>query len=512
MFMEQMQDTMDRASNISVTENGAIGYKTSGKALVDFNFAVSSMRKETEMKVLSSFKKVFEENPEVALRYIFFLRDVRGGLGERRTFRICFKWILDNYYAQVKHLLKLIPEFGRWDDLWYIMDENKKAEKEVAKIITEQFYADIDGAISGQSISMLAKWLPSAKTRNKFKQSVLTKILSALGMERKEYSKTLSFLREYLQIVERKMSRNEWEEIDYEKVPSRANLIYNSAFLRHDESRRRNFLAAVNRGEKKINSSTVYPYEIVYRYGHCPRVIRDDLEAMWKALPDTVNGNNNTLVVCDGSGSMYINNADSSARCSDVANSLAVYFSERASGEFKDKYITFSHRPQLVNFQGCTSLANKLRVLYSHDEYGDTNIEAVFRLILKTALEHNISQEDMPKNILVLSDMEFNDCAVDCCGECFNKLLFDNIAEAYEKHGYKLPRLVFWNICSRTGTIPVRENEMGVALVSGFSVNVMKMVLSGKLDPYEVILETIYNKRYDRITFKPRKAKVRKIK
>lgn len=511
MFMEQMQDTMDRASNISVTENGAIGYKTSGKALVDFNFAVSSMRKETEMKVLSSFKKVFEENPEVALRYIFFLRDVRGGLGERRTFRICFKWILDNHYAQVKHLLKLIPEFGRWDDLWYIMDENKKAEKEVAKIIVEQFYADIDGAISGQSISLLAKWLPSAKTRNKFKQSVLTKILSALGMERKEYSKKLSFLREYLQIVERKMSRNEWEKIDYEKVPSRANLIYNSAFLRHDESRRRNFLEAVNRGEKKINSSVVYPYEIVCRYGFNPLKTRDDLEAMWKSLPDTVKGDNNTLVVCDGSGSMYCTKVDGFAHCSDVANSLAVYFSEHASGEFKDKYITFSTRPKLVDLHGFNSLAGKLRVIYKQNEVANTNIEAVFDLILRTAIEHNMSQKDMPKNILVLSDMEFDSCTQSNRGR-LSSALFDTISERYAEHGYKLPRLVFWNINSRTKIIPLKENSMGVALVSGFSINVMKMVLSGKLDPYEVILEAIYNKRYDCITMKPKRVRAKKAK
>ena len=508
--MEQMQDTIDRASNISVTENGAIGYKTSGKALVDFNFAVSSMRKETEMKVLSSFKKVFEENPEVALRYIFFLRDVRGGLGERRTFRICFKWILDNYYAQVKHLLKLIPEFGRWDDLWYIMDENKKAEKEVAKIISEQLDSDMKNAVDGKSISLLAKWLPSVKTRNKFKQSVLNKILSMTGMERKEYSKKLSFLRAYLQIVERKMSKNEWEEIDYEKVPSRANLIYNSAFLRHDESRRRNFLAAVNCGEKKINSSVVYPYEIVCRYGSNPLKTRDDLEAMWKSLPDT-EGDGSTLVVCDGSGSMYCTRVDGFAHCSDVANSLAVYFSEHASGEFKDKYITFSTRPKLVDLSECDSLAGKLRVIYKQNEVANTNIEAVFDLILRTAIEYNMSQKDMPKNILVLSDMEFDSCTQSNRGR-LSSALFDTISERYAEYGYKLPRLVFWNIFSRTNTIPVKENEMGVALVSGFSTNSMKMVLSGKLDPYEVILEAIYNKRYDCISMKPKRVRAKKIK
>lgn len=512
MFMDALQNTVERRENISVTENGAIGYKTTGKALVDFNFSVSSFRRYPDEKIISEFEKVFNENPEVALRYIFFVRDVRGGLGERRLFRVCFKWIIKNHYAEVKHLLSLIPEFGRWDDLWSVVDANKYAEKEVAKIITRQFDEDMKNAKSGKPISLMAKWLPSAKGKNKSTEEKARKILSITGMDRVDYNKKLSYLRGYLKVVERQMSANQWEDVNYEQVPSRANLIYNGAFLRHDESRRRNFLSAVNRGEKKINSSTVYPYEIVYRYGHCPRVIRNDLEAMWKSLPDTVNGNNNTLVVCDGSGSMYMSNAGSSAKCSDVANSLAVYFSERASGEFKDKYITFSHRPQLVNFHGCTSLAEKLKVLYSHDECADTNIEAVFGLILQTALQHNMSQEDMPKNILILSDMEFNGCAIGSRGEPFNKTLFDNIAESYEKHRYKLPRLVFWNICSRTGTIPVRENEMGVALVSGFSVNVMKMVLSGKLDPYEVILETIYNKRYDCITFKPRKAKVRKIK
>ena len=175
-----------------------------------------------------------------------------------------------------------------------------------------------------------------------------------------------------------------------------------------------------------------------------------------------------------------------------VANALAIYFAERSSGEFKDKYITFSNRPQLVDFSNAKNLREKIEIALRHNEVASTNIEAVFDLILRTAISNNMSQEDVPKNILILSDMEFNNAV---SGRP-NQTLFDTIANKFAEHGYKMPRLVFWNILSRTGTIPVKENDLGVALVSGFSVNVAKMVMSGKTDPFECLLETLNSERY----------------
>lgn len=304
------------------------------------------------------------------------------------------------------------------------------------------------------------------------------------------------------------MSAHKWDGIDYQRVPSRANLIYNSAFLRHDEDRRREFLSKVERGEARINASVLFPHDIVHKYGY--RGTDATLEALWKNLPDTVQGCGNTIVVADGSGSMSVRVGKSDVSALEVANSLAIYFAERSSGQFKDNYITFSEHPQLVDLSKGKNLHEKLSIAYSHDEVANTNIEAVFDLILNTAVRKHMEQSELPANILIISDMEFDSCAT--CGESRRSSgwgyydrkrpdarLFDVIAKRYADAGYKLPRLVFWNVNSRTGTIPVNENDLGVALVSGFSPNVAKMVMSGKLDPFDCLLETLNTERYQPI-------------
>ena len=306
------------------------------------------------------------------------------------------------------------------------------------------------------------------------------------------------------------MSAKQWDEIKYEAVPSRANLIYNKAFLRNDEERRRAYLESLAKGETKINAGTLFPHEIVHKYGNSGwntiTECNETLEQLWKALPDTVNGNGNTIVVADGSGSMTCGvDPHSSVTALDVANALAIYFAEHSSGQFKDKYITFSNRPQLVDFSKAKNLREKLLIAKQHNEMANTNIEAVFNLILTTAVNNHLKQEDMPQNILIISDMEFDSCAT-CDSQTGywsrkrpDSRLFNVIRQKYEAAGYKLPRLVFWNVNSRTGTIPVKENDLGVALVSGFSQNVASMVMSGKLDPYECLMETLNSKRYDPI-------------
>ena len=225
-----------------------------------------------------------------------------------------------------------------------------------------------------------------------------------------------------------------------------------------------------------------------------------------------MKGCGNTIVVADGSGSMTCTvDRKSKVTALDVANALAIYFAERSSGQFKDKYITFSDRPQFVDFSHCDSLHAKLQTARSHCEVANTNIEKVFDLILTSAVNNHMRQDDLPANVLIISDMEFDDCATSgepklergWWGSYYSNAvnrpdqrLFDAIAKRYANAGYKMPRLVFWNVNSRTGTIPVKENDLGVALVSGFSVNVAKMVMSNKLDPFECLLETINSERY----------------
>ena len=498
-FYEKLADEVLEDFNASTTENGAAGYRTTGKSLLDLNFAVASLRSAPEQNIIDRFKTAFFEDKVLAVKWLFFARDIRGGLGERRLFRVAMQFIAEYDPEIVVKLIPLIAEYGRYDDMWGFLD-NERLRPVIISYIKKQLAADIEGKNNDRPISLLAKWLPSVNASSQKSKRYSKIICKHLGMSASQYRKRLSSLRQYLDVVERKMSTKQWEKIDYETVPSRANLVYSCAFLRNDTDRRREFLSKLERGETKINSSVLYPHDIVHKYGHLRENTPYDaaIEAMWRGLPDVVQGNGNTIVVADGSGSMNVNiGGGSGVTALEVANSLAIYFSEHSSGEFKDKYITFSRRPQLVDFSSANSLRDKLMIAIEYCECANTNIEAVFDLILNTAINSHMSQEDVPANILIISDMEFDSCV--CCNAYFCEVepnLFKTIEQKYVCAGYRMPRLIFWNVNSRTNTIPVRENGLGVALVSGFSVNICKMVLSGKTDPYECLLETLNSDRY----------------
>ena len=497
-FIDSIKNELDNET--CLTENGAVGFRTTGRKLLDLNFSTASLRNATDEQIVNKFMDAYWENPELAIRWLFYCRDIRGGLGERRTFRVILNHLAQDKPDVVRNVIPLISEFGRWDDLWCLLDTDLKTD--VFKVIKAQLDVDRANMRKNTQISLLAKWLPSENASSAETKRYATMIREWYGLSNKDYRKMLSEMRKYLDVVERKMSAKQWSEINYESVPSRANLIYNSAFLRNDEERRREYLNALERGEVKINAGTLFPHDIVHKYvdadwfkRHVLLPTNSTLESLWNALPDTVQGDGNTIVVADGSGSMY-DTVGGDVTALDVANALAIYFSERASGEFKDKYITFSSRPQLVDFSNAKTLRDKIQIALGHSEVADTNIEATFDLILRTAVNGNMSQEDMPKNILIISDMEFN-AAVGFNEP--NETLFATIAKKYAKYGYKLPRLVFWNVNSRTGTIPVKENKLGVALVSGFSVNIVNMVMSDKLDAYECLLDVLNSERYDPI-------------
>lgn len=509
-FYDKMKNTALEEFNDSVTENGAHGYRTTGKKLLDLNFAVASLRSASEKEIVERFVTAFAEDRVAAMKWLFFARDIRGGLGERRLFRVIMKWLSGAEPKLVKELVRLIPEYGRFDDLLFLLDTDDYFLKyEVMQYIQVQLKQDLDNKAEKKPVSLLAKWLPSPNASSKETKRTAKIIRDGLGLTEKQYRKILVELRKYLDVVEVKMSSKRWESIKYEAVPSRANLVYNSAFLRNDESRRREYLGKLVRGETKINASTLYPHDIVHKYSEVrvcspwgrSAVITPDpaIEALWKNLPDTVSGyeDSSTIVVADGSGSMRSAIGKTGISALEVANSLAIYFAEKLSGEFRDRYITFSERPQLVDFSGASSLCEKLIIAGRHNEIANTNIEAVFDLILSTAIRNRMCQEELPANVLIISDMEFDSCATGGMGRTkINDVLFNQIGKKYLDAGYRLPRLVFWNVNSRTGTIPVRENRMGVALVSGFSPNIAKMVMSGKLDPYECLLETLNSERY----------------
>lgn len=507
-FMEKVSETLNEDFNESITENGAVGYRTTGKELLDLNFVTSSLRNASKTDIEKRFGRAYAEDQLYGLKWLMFCRDVREGLGERKTPRIMLKYLADTEPEIAKALIPLVPKYGRWDDLMVFL--GTPCEKTALELIKNQLETDMAAMKTKKAISLCGKWMPSQNCHNKERKEQAKVVRKYLELSPRKYRKMLSALRSYLNVVEVKMSAKEWGEIDYEAVPSKANLIYNSAFLKNDEERRRAYLESLKKGEVKINSSVAFPHDIVHKYmngrigyGRVTIVKDDTLEAMWKALPDLVKGEGNTLVVRDGSGSMTVRvDSQSSVTALEVATALSIYFSERCSGDFKDKFITFSSRPSLIDLHKCDSLAAKIRRCYQENECSNTNIEATFDLILQTAINNHMKQEDMPKTILIISDMEFDSAVGNygyyyCRNITVNEKLFKTIEKKYKVAGYKLPRCVFWNVNSRTGTIPVKENELGVALVSGFSVNVCKMVLSGELDPYKCLIETLDSPRYE---------------
>jgi len=527
-----MKETIEGDSfNRAINENGAIGYRTTGKAILDLNYSASGLRSASENEIATKFIQAFGEDKLVALRWLFFARDIRGGLGERRLFRIIFRHMAIHNPKGVQHLLKFIQDFGRWDDLEIAF--GTPLESYALLFIRSQLMADMkqleetfkvsfdritrekvkkhleqvaDGKATSRPILLLAKWLPSISVFFKRRKTdavkerleIARKIANHLGFKIPEYRKNLSILRAYLDLVEVKLSDGRIHEIDYSKVPSKANLLYAKAFLKKDFNRRKIFLNQVLNGEKKINAGTIFPHEILYRYSEIYEV-DPTLEALWKALPD-VGNIGETIVVADGSGSMYFTLPKSKATGLDVANALAIYFAERLQGEFYNRYITFSETPQLVSLDGASTLHEKIQIAKAHDEVANTNIEAVFALILDTAIKHGIPQKELPKNILIISDMEFDAATDSRYGGKPNQALFTNIKNLYKANGYDLPRIVFWNLNSRTNTIPLLQNNLGCALVSGFSVQITKMIMSEEADPYQCLLEILNGPRYAMIT------------
>ena len=515
-MMTELKEQIEKGNNLVRTENGAIGHATTGKNLVDLNFRVPSMRGGLTAKDVEQFRSALRENLEYAVKWLFFVRDIRGGLGERDTFVRFYQTLAEENIEVAVALLPLIAEYGRWKDLVDVAFGGKdRIQKEAFKVIEKQLKEDVLNHTNGKPISLLAKWMPSINASSSSRVKAIY-IINHLGMNMASYRKMLSKLRKHLDVTEVKTCGNKWGEIDYNKVSSNANLRYSGAFLKHDETRRREYLNELMKpnSSAKMNASDLYPHEIWHKYTDAARrnywsyrsPVEEDLalEGMWKNLKD-LGSCGNTMCVCDGSGSMCTAIPNTSASAIDVSRSLSVYFAERCTGEFKDQFIEFSSNPQFIDLRGFNTLAEKINHVQKFDDCSNTDIEKVFRIILHTAVKNNMTQEDMPERILIISDMEFDHATTQGSGhwdwnsqKCTYgfSTLFDSIRKDYESAGYKLPRLVFWNVNSRTNTIPVTENEAGVALISGFSVNLLKMVVSGETDPWFILKETLDSERY----------------
>ena len=462
---------MMKETSYGLTENGADTFTRSGSQLLDFYAQAGAMRNNKE-EALELFKRAFAEDNEKAVRILFYLRDVRGGQGERDLFRICLEWLGTEEKEVFEKIVNFVPEYGRFDDLFF--DNDKCFE-----ILKDTLKKDE----TSETPSLLAKWLPTINASSEKTKAKAKWLSEKLGFNSIGYRKLLRDIRKKLAVVEEKMSAKKWGDINYSSVPSQASRIYKNAFKKHDEERYSKFIEKATKGEVKINASTLYPYQI---YNSVNNDYSATLEALWNQLPDYTQGKN-ALVVADTSGSM----------CGDpmsVSVSLALYFAERNKGQFKDYFITFSGNPKLQKVIG-KNLRDKMRSLERADWEQNTDIQKVFELILNTGLENSVKQEEMPETIYIISDMEFDQATSEYGRRATN---YDEIKRKYSESGYKLPNIVFWNVNARGGNLPVQQNENGVAVVSGFSPVIFKMAIENKT-PEQVMLDTINSERYNKI-------------
>lgn len=480
-MLEHLKNTMNR----TYTENGAVTHTTSGSDCLDLFATIGALRSADDNEIIARFLRAYTEDPDLAMKTIFFARDVRGGLGERRIFRVCLSWLAQNKPASVRKNLPHIAEYGRWDDLLALMDT--PCERDALMQMKHQLEADLAAMDMGDDVSLLAKWLPSVNASNEDTVRTAKRIARFLGMNDGTYRKTLVKLRRHIRIIENNLREKDYS-FDYSKQPSKALFKYRQAFYRNDGKRYAEFLNKVASGDAVMHTGTLAPYEIIRPFfdHQVSDAEADAINATWNAL-ENFAGDENALAVIDGSGSMYCHSDPMPAT---VALSLGIFFAERNTGAFRNHFITFSEKPQLVEIKGETIL-DKVRYCHQFNEVANTNIQRVFELVLKTAKQNRVPQKKMPSALYIISDMEFDSCA-----EGAEMTNFEYAKKLYESAGYELPRIVFWNVQSRSRQQPVRMNEQGVALVSGCTPRIFSMLTEGRLSPADYMLDILNSERY----------------
>ncbi len=474
--------------NRTKTINGAKTYRTTQSYCLDLFATIGALRHRDQNEILSRFKLAFNEDSLLAVKIAFYARDIRKGLGERNVFRQIIRYIAFERPDIIEKNINLIEEYGRYDDLISLFDT--PCEKCALEVIKKVLIKDIYNLNTNQGVSLIAKWLPSINTSNANARINGKKIARYLNMSDKSYRQLLVQLRKKIKIIENNLREKDYT-FDYSTQPSMAMLKYRKAFRRNDSDRYLSYLDSVQKGEQKINTSTLTPFDLM-RKVLTQKLDKEDeksLNVMWNNLPNYVD-NSNTLVVADTSGSMTANRFTPLS----IALSLAIYFAERNKGKFANMFIEFSREPTLIKIKG-NNFVEKARCVASYSQVANTNLEAVFDLIVSTAVKYHLKQGEIPDRLLIISDMEF-----DMCIDNSKVSNFENAKSKYAKFGYELPQVVFWNVNSISRQQPVKQNEQGVILVSGSSPNTFDMVIQGDTDPYEFMLKVINSERYNAIT------------
>lgn len=440
---------------LTTGENGMTINRTSGEKVLDFFAKSGAMRASTNAQILNAFRSAFMEDPLLAMRALFYARDARAGQGERRLFRTIVKDLADKHPEALKKNLDLVAKYGRWDDLTVL--EGTELQQQVADLWIKAVR---------QKDALAAKWVPR-------KGNWFGILRHAAGLKAGDFRRWIA---EQTKVVETQMCKNQWKKIDYSAVPSRASLIYRKAFQKHDQTRYDRFIAKAEKGEVKINSGVLFPSDLVTKVLYAKDAT---VEAQWKQLPNWLEeGSSGILPICDVSGSMI-------GEPMAVSVSLGIYLAERNKGKFHNLFMTFSDEPEFHSLANKASLYDKVQYV-SHAPWGmSTDLEKSMETMLQYALKFKVPSKDMPQTLLIISDMQFNQCAE---GESALTMM----RRKFEHHGYAMPSVVFWNVRASIGQ-PAKATDKGTALVSGYSPSIMKSILAKKpqATPYEVMLETL---------------------
>ena len=478
-----MLQILKNLTNKTLTENGAVTLRSTGSECLDLFATIGALRNASDAEIETRFLRAYAENPDLAMKILFYARDIRGGLGERRVFRVLMRWLAQNQLASALRNLPYVAEYGRWDDVLALLDT--PARGEAVALLKYQFSLDMAALDRGEPVSLLGKWLPSVNASNADAVRAAKQLARAFGLTDAQYRRALSALRRAIRILENNLRERDYS-FDYAQQPSKAMFKYRRAFLRNDEARYRGFMEKVNRGEATVNTGALMPYEIVEAAYEAPEADRASLNMTWNALEDFTD-DENALVVADGSYSMYCGGKPTPAA---VAQSLAIYFAQRNRGAFRNAFITFSMNPRLVELKG-SDIVEVVRYCRTFDECANTDLQKVFELILRAAVENRVPQAELPSTLYIVSDMEF-----DLCAKNASLTNFEQAKALYRRYGYRLPRVVFWNVQSRNQQQPVRSNAQGVALVSGCTARIFSQVMKGDLDPYRNMMNVLGSDRY----------------
>ena len=489
-------DNLKSATDFKLTENGAVAKSSTGSYLYDLFSLGGAYRMREDGDVLTLFIHAFNENPTYALKCLFYLRDARGGQGERRFFRVVAKYLADNQTEVMKRNLKYVPEFGRWDDLYTFV--GTKLEGAALNLIKEQLALDMQC----KTPSLLAKWLKSENASSVETARLGNITRQSLGMTHKQYRKTLSILRDRINVLERLMSANRWDEIEFDKIPSKAGLVYKNAFARRDIIKAK-YEAFAKDENTKVNAGTLYPYEVVRKaldnFGWHGRWNSTDtdramINKYWANLADYFDGATlDAIAVVDTSGSMTCSYNGSNVRPIDVAISLGLYCADKAQGPFHNHYISFASHPQIIDTTApdfCQAVYN----IYRTNLVDNTDLEAVFDLLLNTAIHNHTPQSELPETLIVISDMEIDEARYGW-GRALEtpEATMETIKRRWAAAGYKCPSLIYWNINARNNTILDKSTD--VTYVSGCSPVIFDQIMKGK-SGIELMYDKLNSDRY----------------